>query len=331
MKWALNEPAVGDIVRVKIGNFYHYGIYVDEDEIIQFGLPPTDLRRDASKVEVCVSDVSEFLCGNFIEVGVPDKKEKKKMRPKKEIVCTARERIGEKGYHILYNNCEHFVWQCAFGEKVCSQVDEVREMWKKFPFVNVYVEKFPFETKNKDILPKERLAEIENCSNENVKNEKFYDWKLLEHGIKHSLGLNIKDVAFHKSGTKWICDDFEFSLSHSGDVVAVVVARNPVGVDVEEVNAQRFARFPKDRIFTPEENESLNLDADGLNRIWTAKEAIFKKGQKKNFNPAKVCSLQEKYVTKTICVADKKYYLTVATNDLSFIKFHMGDEVKIEN
>lgn len=329
MKWVLSEPCEADVVRVKIGNFYHYGIYVSDAEIIQFGLPSTDLRRDVSKVEVCISNIDEFLCGNFIEVGEPDKKEKKKMYSPKEIVQKARERIGEKGYHILYNNCEHFVWQCVFGKKVCSQVDAVREMWKKYPFVNVYIEKFPFKTKNDCIYPQKRLEEIENCKNQDIRSEKYYDWKLLEYGIKQSLGLDIKTVDFRKKYGKWICDDFEFSLSHSGEVVAVVVARNPVGVDIEEKNTERFSRFSLSKILSQEEQSSCACEADNLNKIWTVKEALFKKGENKNFSPEKISTLQEKYQTKSISVDGQVYYLTVATNDLPFIKYHLGEGVTL--
>ena len=30
----------GDMVRIQIGSLYHYGVFVSEDEVIQFGYPP---------------------------------------------------------------------------------------------------------------------------------------------------------------------------------------------------------------------------------------------------------------------------------------------------
>ena len=130
MKWTFDEPKAGDIIRVCLGEIYHYGIYVSDEEIIQFGEPPTTILRKDDEVEVCVTGIEGFLCSKFLEVAQLDKKELKKSRTKDEVVSIARSRIGEKGYSILYNNCEHFVNECVFGEKICSQTDNIRKMWR---------------------------------------------------------------------------------------------------------------------------------------------------------------------------------------------------------
>lgn len=330
MKWTLNEPKKGDIVRIKFGSFYHYGIYVDDDEIIQFGLPPTDFKRDNSSVEVCVTSIEDFLNDKFLEVGECEKSERKKIFPVDEIVDRARKRIGEKGYHILYNNCEHFVYQCAFGEKVCSQVDEARQMWKNYPFVNVYVEKMPFSVKNNDVFPIERQKEIESCNNIEVKKEKYYDWKLLEQGIRHSLGLDIKEVKFGKNKSKWIAENFEFSLSHCEDVVAVVVARYPVGIDVERIDALRFSKFLPEKILSQDELGKFEHDGQFLNKIWTVKEALFKKGGYQGFNPRNINTLGKNCNTKILNVEGQKYYISIASDDLTFIKYHLGEGIYLE-
>lgn len=327
MKWEFNEPVLGDIVRIKLGNIYHFGIFVSDDEIIQFGLPPRDLNRDSSKVEVCTTNLDVFLCGGFLEVGVPDKKEKKKMLPKDQIVEIAKSRIGEKGYHILYNNCEHFVFQCAFNEKVSKQVEQVREMFRQFPFVNIFIKKFPFKTNNDCIFPKERQEEIEKCGSEKVRQEKFYSWKLLEMGIFQSLGLDIKDVKFSRENNKWTCDKMCFSISHSQNLVAVAVARNEVGIDIEEINLERFKKFPAEKILTEEERKQKDSIPLELNLLWTAKEAIFKKGENKNFIPYKINTLDEKFITKTLKVDDLEFALSIATNDNLYIKFYLDEDI----
>ena len=40
MRWTPDECRPGDIVRVKLGAIYHYGVFVSEDEVVQFGEPP---------------------------------------------------------------------------------------------------------------------------------------------------------------------------------------------------------------------------------------------------------------------------------------------------
>lgn len=53
MKWQLKEPTFGDIIRVKSGSIYHYGIYASDSEVIQFGLSPNHTDRVADRdVEV---------------------------------------------------------------------------------------------------------------------------------------------------------------------------------------------------------------------------------------------------------------------------------------
>lgn len=324
MKWTLNDAKFGDIIRVKIGQFYHYGIYVTDDEIIQFGLPFTDIRRDSKTVEVLSSDIDAFLCGSFLEVGEPERKDGKRKKPK-DVVARARERLGEKGYHILYNNCEHFAFECMFGEKYCSQVEKVRNMWKSFPFVNVYVKSFPFEVKDKNIFSSERQKEIDACGSEKVREEKYYSWKLLEHGLNHSLGLDIKKIKFKKEGTKWTCPDCQFSISHCDNIVAVVVARNNVGIDIEKIDTERFAQLPKEKILTEEE---LNIASLNLNEVWTVKEAIFKSGQEKTFIPSKININSFPFITKKLQLKNSEYYLTIATKDLSVIKYFIDEEIK---
>ena len=325
MQWTLNEPKFGDIIRVKLGQFYHYGIYVDDEEIIQFGLPLTDVRRDSKNVEVCATDMDTFLCGNFLEVGQSEKKEGKKKKPS-QIVKMARSRLGEKGYHILYNNCEHFAYECLFGKKKSSQVDDVRAMWKNFPFVNVYVKTFPFATDRGLIFPKERQEEIDKCGSEKVRQEKYYSWKLLEYGLRHSLGLDIKNIKFEKKGRKWSCPDCHFSISHCDNIVAVAVARNEIGVDIEKIDLERFSLFPPQKILTDKEMES-QFDAEDINRLWTVKEALFKQGKDKTFFPNKVCTSEKSFVSIKLKNEDNDFYLSVATKDISLIKFHIDENI----
>ena len=132
MKWSYIEPSKGDMVRVAVGSIYHFGIYVSDDEVIQFGLPPSRRSRLMdSEVEVLASGIDEFLDGGFLEVCEFDRKERKNNRTPDEIVSYARSKIGMRGYHIIHNNCEHFANECVSGSKVCSQTDSLRTMFNR--------------------------------------------------------------------------------------------------------------------------------------------------------------------------------------------------------
>lgn len=125
MQWSEQDPRHGDIVRVKVSFYYHYGIFAQPDQVIQFGLPD-DPGRPSCEIRVLQSDVTTFLHGGELQVGVPSREERKAMRAPAEIVAAATARLGEDGYDILHNNCEHFVNQCAFGQSHSSFLDGVR-------------------------------------------------------------------------------------------------------------------------------------------------------------------------------------------------------------
>lgn len=130
MNWTVKTPVYGDIIRTKVTFYHHYGIFLSPDQVIQFGLAD-DVSRPAEEVRVLQSDVYTFLGGGELEVGVPDREERKKLRPAEQIAQAALSRLGEGGYDILHNNCEHFVNECAFGEKTSSFVENIREKLRK--------------------------------------------------------------------------------------------------------------------------------------------------------------------------------------------------------
>lgn len=133
MKWEYKDCQYGDIIRVKLGSVYHYGIFVSDSEVIAFGLPPTaESLRNQQAIRVLSTDIDVFSCGNAVETAVLSFKERMKRRSPEQTVTLARERIGEGGYNIIHNNCEHFVNDIVFGEKVSQQERSVREKWRRF-------------------------------------------------------------------------------------------------------------------------------------------------------------------------------------------------------
>lgn len=125
MEWQSKSPLFGDIIRTKVSFYHHYGIFIDENNIIQFGLP-NDVSRPANEIKVLSSDITSFLNGGEIEVAVLNAKEKIKARSRKKRIEYAKRKIGSDGYHIFYNNCEHFVYECLFGEKNSEFINSVR-------------------------------------------------------------------------------------------------------------------------------------------------------------------------------------------------------------
>ena len=125
MQWQQQCPTAGSPVRVKVGFYYHYGIFISEDSVIQFGLPdgPT---RPAEEIKVLSTDVYTFLQGGALEVGIPCREERKALRSSEQVIAAAQSRIGQGGYSLLHNNCEHFMFECLFGQPDSPTMSSLR-------------------------------------------------------------------------------------------------------------------------------------------------------------------------------------------------------------
>lgn len=132
MKWTVREGKKGDMVRVHCNEqLDHYGVYVSDTEVIQFGKNPS-LRIGVTEADVCVlsTDINEFRNGTYPEFADMSFSEKMKRFNPEKTVKLARERLGEGGYNIIHNNCEHFAYECVFGKKYSSQEEKVRALIK---------------------------------------------------------------------------------------------------------------------------------------------------------------------------------------------------------
>ena len=126
MTFTERTPRYGDMIRTKVRFYHHYGIYVSDERVIQFGMPD-NTGTPNEQIHVMTTDIYTFLNGGTLEVGQPNREERKKMRSAKQVVELAEGRLGETGYDILHNNCEHFVNECVFGEHRCGFLEAARE------------------------------------------------------------------------------------------------------------------------------------------------------------------------------------------------------------
>lgn len=319
MKWSFTEPSYGDMIRVAVGALYHFGIYVSDDEVIQFGLPPTRHGdTPADQIEVMASDIDAFLDGGFLEVCEFDKKERKKNRAPDEIVKYARSKIGTRGYHILYNNCEHFANECVIGVQICRQAEDVRALFRNMPIVDVYIAPLPKDAPIGEVECKERRAEIASVSNENVKREKYFVWQLLCYALERSFGPKAKKMKFAKQKHGgWSVGELSVSLSHGEGALAVAVSRAPVGVDIQGAASLRdekiASRILTDGELSEYEKTPPEQRRERLIAIWTAKEAIFKSKGMDNFVPNQTDTLFASVRTDSIVINGEKYLWSVAT------------------
>lgn len=111
-KWKIDEIKPGDMIRVYNGVYYHYAIYLGNNQIIQFGkVTPID---DSTNIKVEIVSTDDFKQYQPIEVRQYTLIEKMKKRKAKKIIEISKSRLREQGYNFNTNNCLDFVNQCVF-------------------------------------------------------------------------------------------------------------------------------------------------------------------------------------------------------------------------
>lgn len=99
------SPVRGDVIRVFVGPHYHYGVYIDACQVIQFGHAVNKADRD-----VAVNSVSlKEFCGDRIpEVRRLKRSEKRFARSADDIEKYAKSCLGRGGYSLADDNCLDF-------------------------------------------------------------------------------------------------------------------------------------------------------------------------------------------------------------------------------
>ena len=116
-----NIPRRGDHIRVlRSLGYYHHGVFVSNDEVIHFTTAEDDGILDWSKARVMQTDLQQFLRGGRLEIV---KHDPSKLYPVDDIVEYARDCVGDTGYNLFRENCEHFANECVIGEHRSKQSD----------------------------------------------------------------------------------------------------------------------------------------------------------------------------------------------------------------
>ena len=102
----------GDHIRVGRCMYCHHGIYVGEDRVVHWD-------KDHGSARITCTGVSAFADGSAVTLVA---------RPtpgtEADVVVRALSRVGETGYSVVFNNCEHFASWCVTGDATSRQVRE---------------------------------------------------------------------------------------------------------------------------------------------------------------------------------------------------------------
>lgn len=123
--WVKRKASKGDHIKVNRGLYTHHGVYISDDEVIHFTGTEDDSILDWSKNEVIKTDVDYFLRGGQLEIKEYTDDELQDLYPVDHIAAYARACLGDKGYNLVFNNCEHFANVCTLGRFRSRQVEKV--------------------------------------------------------------------------------------------------------------------------------------------------------------------------------------------------------------
>ena len=172
----------------------------------------------------------------------------------------------------------------------------------------------------KPVSPAIRQQMIEQCANLLHKQQRYCVWQLLDYALRKRCGKGVDafDFSVDDNG-KWNTDcGVSFSLSHSGNVVAVALSDTPVGIDVEAVDVKRFNARLAQRILTENERAIYNNvtrveQPHLLAEFWTKKESLFKRDGGKAFAPSAIDTTTNSVSSTNITFNDKIIVVSIAT------------------
>ena len=104
-KYEYVSPKKGDVIRISVGTHHHYGVYLNKNEVIQFG---NAVNRSGENIIVNAVSLKDFCGSKIPEIRTLKRSEKRFVRDADDIEKYARSCLGKGGYSMINNNCLDF-------------------------------------------------------------------------------------------------------------------------------------------------------------------------------------------------------------------------------
>ena len=110
--------------RRHLSRYSHHGIDCGDGTVIHYAGVPGTVRRVERTLMASFAEGSEVFVRSY-----------RRRLPVEEVVTNAESRLGSDGYHLVWNNCEHFATWCSKGWRQASRCADgwrrVRELWRR--------------------------------------------------------------------------------------------------------------------------------------------------------------------------------------------------------
>lgn len=133
-------------------------------------------------------------------------------------------------------------------------------------------------------------------------------------------GLGVSnEILYKENGQPYLKDlpNVFISISHSNGVLAVYIANQAVGIDIE---FERASMFEGRHYFVNEQEEKIDLSQETLQLIWGAKEAFYKKME------GQIADLKNEVTISIIRTEEEKIGVLYASASME-LKFHCWDDL----
>ena len=102
----------GDHIFILRAGYTHHGIDMGDGTVVHWALPEASEKSllDKHQASILRTPLKDFQRDSKLKI-----KKYRNSLPADEAVKRALERLGENGYHLVFNNCEHFASWCKTG------------------------------------------------------------------------------------------------------------------------------------------------------------------------------------------------------------------------
>lgn len=128
------EP--GDMIQFPRGAYSHWAVYIGKEEVVHLSGEDDDgingrfdsghfLTISGHRFNKALVKIDKFWDVAEGSKAFKNNSKDKKLEPltPQEIIKNALSKLGQIGYNVLFDNCEHFASWCRYGKSKSDQVD----------------------------------------------------------------------------------------------------------------------------------------------------------------------------------------------------------------